>query len=408
MKIKIQSKRVLIGIILLLPLFKPAGIECIPIINMAFKMMKMISIIILTVYVMSKLLKVKIEKKILKAIISLGVFWVIYGLNSINNGTLDGSLLGNICISILLMGAVYYVSRTSYYQYYVKALDIIFSCWIIINIVSLFLVRDGYTPFGLTGEEYNYFLGLDNYSAFAVVPMLGILYFFDFNIYRKIRMKEKILYIGSLLSYLYVKSATAVFAFGILGLFLILQRYWNVLCRVITVRRVAAFLVILFILIYIFDFQNIFYSFLTSSVLGKGEEYYGITLNSRTIIWEYAMNLIKKKPLLGYGALSEQEIHNYALYGADHCHNIFIEILFRTGIVGCFFYFYYLFKPFKSIVMKKENKEFQILLMFMITILVIGFMDYYPTLSYLYLFYAVVYSERNWNKSAINKRINGV
>lgn len=157
-----------------------------------------------------------------------------------------------------------------------------------------------------------------------------------------------------------------------------------------------------------FDFQNIFYSFLTSSVLGKGEEYYGITLNSRTIIWEYAMNLIKKKPLLGYGALSEQEIHNYALYGADHCHNIFIEILFRTGIVGCFFYFYYLFKPFKSIVMKKENKEFQILLMFMITILVIGFMDYYPTLSYLYLFFAVVYSERNWNKSAINKRINGV
>ena len=92
MKIKIQSKRVLIGIILLLPLFKPAGIECIPIINMAFKMMKMISIIILTVYVMSKLLKVKIEKKILKAIISLGAFWVIYGLNSINNRTLDGSL----------------------------------------------------------------------------------------------------------------------------------------------------------------------------------------------------------------------------------------------------------------------------------------------------------------------------
>lgn len=158
------------------------------------------------------------------------------------------------------------------------------------------------------------------------------------------------------------------------------------------------FLVILFILIYVFDFQNIFYAFLTSNLLAKGGEYYGITLNSRTIIWKYAINLIEKRPLLGYGVLSDEAIKNYALYGTDHCHNIFIEILFRTGIIGCVCYFYYLFKPFKSMMIKKEDKEFQILLIVMIALLVIGFMDYYPMLSYIYLFYAIVYSEKNFRE----------
>lgn len=398
MRIKVQSKWVLMGIMILLPLFKPAGIECIPVINTIFIIMKMISIIFLTIYFVSKLFSINIKNGILKSIILLSVFWTIYIFNSIKNATLNSSLLMNAWVSILLMGTVYYVSITSYYRYYVRSLNIIFSCWIIINSASLFLIRDGFTPFGVTGQSYNYFLGLDNYSAFAIIPMLGILIFFDINIYGKIRTKEKILYIVSFLSYLYVKSATAVFALGIFGMFLVLQRYWNSICKIITVRRVAMFLVILFILIYVFDFQNIFYAFLTSNLLAKGGEYYGITLNSRTIIWKYAINLIEKRPLLGYGVLSDEAIKNYALYGTDHCHNIFIEILFRTGIIGCVCYFYYLFKPFKSMMIKKEDKEFQILLIVMIALLVIGFMDYYPMLSYIYLFYAIVYSEKNFRE----------
>ena len=47
---------------------------------------------------------------------------------------------------------------------------------------------------------------------------------------------------------------------------------------------------------------------------------------------------------------------------------------------------------------KKEDKEFQILLIVMIALLVIGFMDYYPMLSYIYLFYAIVYSEKNFRE----------
>jgi O-antigen ligase len=71
---------------------------------------------------------------------------------------------------------------------------------------------------------------------------------------------------------------------------------------------------------------------------GYIESYHGgSTLTGRTVIWGYAMNAIKQKPILGYGYLgtyfSWMNISGLVA-GAVHLHNGFLEVAYNNGIVG--------------------------------------------------------------------------
>jgi len=55
---------------------------------------------------------------------------------------------------------------------------------------------------------------------------------------------------------------------------------------------------------------------------------------NRTINWEAAINLIKEKPLLGYG-VGGYFIEGYSRLGdAVYPHNLFLELLSETGVIG--------------------------------------------------------------------------
>jgi hypothetical protein len=63
------------------------------------------------------------------------------------------------------------------------------------------------------------------------------------------------------------------------------------------------------------------------------------TLTGRTVIWGYALNAMKHKPLFGYGYLgtyfSFQNTSGLAA-GAVHLHNGFIEVAYNNGAIGEF------------------------------------------------------------------------
>lgn len=388
--IKILPKMLLI-LAILVPIFKPAAFETFHALNVVVRGLKIIAIVAMMFYAANNMNIRRLSRRILFPVVSLSVFWAIYIFNSIRYHSLTESLVTNSIISILIVINVYCMSEKRDLIYLFRAVDIIFTIWIVIQDISLFVINENRAYFGMTGEGCNYFLGLDNYSAFAILPMLSILMYIDELIYMRIRMKEKILLLMSLLAHVYVRSATAMFAIGMLLFLLIFAKYGKQIFKYITVKRIAICLAVLWVLIFLFDIQNIFIQFLTSEFLGKGGYYYGTTLNSRTIIWQYAVELIKVKPLFGYGDLPEQRILDYALYGVDHCHNIFLEIIFRTGVVGAACYFLFLFKPFKATKKKLNKVSYRVLFISMISYLILSFMDYYPQLHYQYLLYAFVY-----------------
>ena len=73
------------------------------------------------------------------------------------------------------------------------------------------------------------------------------------------------------------------------------------------------------------------------SFLGKDE-----TLTGRVYIWSKTMNLIEKKPIIGYGLqVNSQRVSLYSSLGVDkydvfaglHAHNRYLEVLYRGGIM---------------------------------------------------------------------------
>lgn len=77
--------------------------------------------------------------------------------------------------------------------------------------------------------------------------------------------------------------------------------------------------------IVILRLQNLF-SYLIVGVLKKD-----LTFTGRTKMWDSAILLIKRNPILGYGYMSQES--ETILLGGPHTHNVLLEQLLRGGIV---------------------------------------------------------------------------
>ena len=82
-------------------------------------------------------------------------------------------------------------------------------------------------------------------------------------------------------------------------------------------------LAVLFIVF--FRFQNMF-SYFIEDVLKKD-----LTFTGRTKIWDSAILLIRRNPILGYGYMNQES--EIILLGGPHTHNILLEQLLRAGVV---------------------------------------------------------------------------
>lgn len=84
----------------------------------------------------------------------------------------------------------------------------------------------------------------------------------------------------------------------------------------------------------------------------------------RILFWKLAINQIQKKPILGFGAESGEEVFNIAfkenkmpLYEliVDRSHNIIIDIILWSGLLGLSVFIYWLYKVFILLILSKET-----------------------------------------------------
>ena len=221
-----------------------------------------------------------------------------------------------------------------------KYLSIISRIYIILHFYTIIVDHPVLAESVVSYDKY--FLGSDNYSAFILIPLSGFILSNKLINNQKIKIWDYFFFFIGFLCLLIPKSWAGIFAYGIF-MFLFIFRKSLFLKRIVTVRNVFLCIILLLILVICFNFQTHFEQIFNA--FGK------VGMNSREIIWPKAIDAISQRPLLGYGVLTDNQVSSYILYGTTHTHNIVLEFLMDSGIVGSFFAFMW----FKSAVTIKKR-----------------------------------------------------
>ncbi|MGM9962576.1 MAG: O-antigen ligase family protein [Holdemanella porci] len=377
---KKPSYEIIMTIILLIPLFKPSGLEYYPAINNLFLIWKFFSLFIIAFNLISDVIRSK-QVIINKGILAFLVFWVIYIANNFSKNISDTEITNNAVISILLVS--YFINRARHGKLLnlLKSLNCIFKCWFWLQIISVVLSRSGIALFGRLDGDYLYFLGTDNYSSFMMIPMIGIIMYADCLVNDN-KYKPSLFYISLYtLVNLWVKSYTAFIGGTIIILLIVLSRNVDNIIKWLSIKKMIIICVIFLVAVLFFKVQNSF-SWLLVDIMHKG-----LSLSSRTFIWGDALNIIKENLFFGRGSFTNAEISSYILYGTTHAHNIILELLMRTGVIGTLAYLIFMLYPLKP-------RRHVILLIFYIGQFVLFFMDFYVSIQYFYCFVGLLYAEK--------------
>ena len=370
-KIKINLSAFYIAFILL-PYLKPYNITLFPEIDNVFKIWKvLVTIIIIATFVIKK-------AKISVGVLFLWLFSVSWFVSLILNG--DNYIIvefGNNILSIIGISMFFENSKNENRkkEQIVSSLYTISCIYLFLNMITAIL---GY-PFGAErmnlGDNAN-FLGGDNYSAFILIVLCGIILFYDLTYKNSIRLKTWLFAICGLVSLIIPFALTGIISYVFL-LFAFILRKSKFFITLFKRRNILLLAIILTFSVGFLDLSVLFEEWLF--VLEK------TGFNGRNFIWPYAVNAILKKPLLGYGGVGEDLASDWGfLAGANHTHNIILEFPFSVGLVGTIFFIAYIVQVFKGIKLVK-NIAVQPLLLTLSAFLLCSIFDFYIGLIYFYL-----------------------
>lgn len=212
---------------------------------------------------------------------------------------------------------------------------------------DIFLHNEGNSVLGLTGGTYNR-------NIFGLFMGIGVILSF-------LSLKKVNIY-----------TRTNIFLFILFCLFI-----YNSLFSYS--RGVWVSLFISFLFFFIINFKNLkiqhlfFLGLIIFSIIGL---FYNVELlnkrfdqlmigysSNRTDIWLYALELIKQKPILGWG------VDNFSINGwkdMTSVHNHALEILFDIGIIGLLFFIFLLGLIIKELIKNKNYGITSVLIYFLV------------------------------------------
>lgn len=362
------SKSNLIILIALLVYLKPANVSLWPQINMVYQIVK----IFITLVIVVKFIKARI--KFDKRVVLCLMFLTVWGISIyLNNGTLGSRFQEILSIIGLLFLFKWIASSNEKITSMLSIIDKIAKVYFILELITIILDKPLFAEAKVAYDKY--FLGSDNYSAFILIPLAGIMFAYSQIKYNKITV---ITWLFSFVGFLNlaipfsVMGMVSYFVMIILFLFISNKGIRNLF----SLKTVIVVCIIFLIAVVGFNVQNQFSGFL--SVFGK------IGLNSREIIWPKSVNAFLQKPWIGWGKLSDSQINSYLLYGADHAHNIFLEFLLDSGLIGTLIMIVWIKEIYRGIKNYKVKYIYLIQICFVCYILC-GIFDFYLSLIYFWL-----------------------
>lgn len=220
-----------------------------------------------------------------------------------------------------------------------------------------------------------YFLGSDNYSAFILIPLCSFIFMNCYLRFNRIKIEEWLFPILGFLCLAIPFSVSGMLSYGLMLILMLFMNYPDIR-KWFTPKKIIAFIIVFLFLVIAFNIQDKFVGII--GLFGKRG------LSSREIIWPRTVDAIMKKPLIGWGALTDAQINSYLLYGAGHAHNIMLEFLLDVGVLGSFFSFLWIYYSFRG--MKKiKTKTIHVMQICMSCYLLCSIFDFYFGLIYFWL-----------------------
>ena len=354
-----------VAAIVIFTYLKPFNASLIPSLNMIYSILKIVASIGLLLCLFRE--KFTISKSS-KWCVAFLIWWTISII-------INGSLINNIQVLLSIFGMLLLFSimqrRTNGIAVIVKYLRRVSEVYLILQLYTIIADHPILAKASVSFDKY--FLGSDNYSAFIIIPLVGFI-LTDTAMHKStLGFKTWFFVIVGFLCLAIPHSWAGVIAYGILIVLLIFKNS-PYIRKVVNIKNVCILGVGVLVLVMVFHIQNYIVGILNA--MGK------VGMSSREIIWPKAVVALLKRPLTGYGILTEDQISSYILYGASHAHNMILEFFFSSGIVG--FYLASMWMKSALTIKRKYLKEKSViyLLYCIIAYFLCAFFDFYMSLIY--------------------------
>lgn len=375
---------------LLLPFFEPKYINVeFRSISTIFNILQIISFLIIT------LMYFKTKNKS-KMPIYIFIFQLIILLSTfLNNGDMRSCISATINIMGLIMITDHGINNNT--KSFLSSILFIFEILILINLITIFAFPNGMYINATSRTTENWFLGYDNSHIFIIMPALITSIVYSLFIKNKIIFRTVFLFIISIITIFTRWPATGVTVMIIFIMYIIFSKLINK-SKILNIKTYITISIVSFFSIIVFRLQNLF-SFFIVDFLKKD-----LTFTGRTYIWDYVLEFIKAKPLLGYG-IENKLVRYYKTthHRSFHAHNQFLEMAYQGGIVLVVAFIFIIFKTSKELYKYKTTKMSNVLSFCLFLYLILMLTE---VCDLIYLFFIIVISF-NINKLIIFNKESG-
>lgn len=296
--------------------------------------------------------------------------YVLLKISVSNEDTLSSvcTLIQNLMVNTIIINYVYLNKK----NYVIKFIEKIFSWFIPISIfLSIFILfyTQGNGEYGRLGHGIlKPFSKTEHYTSteIALVAFYGISSIIYFYLKHK---NKKILYFMPLLLLIIILSGSRKAFIMLLVMSLLFYLDFNTSKKDIIKRIVKS--IVIFVIIFLCIIAIIKVPFLYEKVgyrftgLADGTESSG---NSRKIMMQTAIDLIKEKPLFGYG------LNTFKTFDGSFgtwAHNNYLELWVSIGIVGMSIYYIYILYLIINLYKYSEDNKINKLMLYYLIIFVI-------------------------------------
>ena len=363
----------IIYIFLLIPFFRITYLVVMyPQTELVYKIWQIISILIIFVILM----KYGKYSKFLNYFI---VYFILLMLSTVlNNADVPGCIFLAIRTIGLCMIVDYGIKRDA--KVFLNAFEFFLSVLVYINLFSVIIFKDGMYINSTVGYTENWILGYRNLHILYILPAILASFINSYYKEGKLTIRNYILLIASYLSIYLVKSGTSLIGMTIIVGLLILNNIFKKI-KLLNIKNYFLAYIILFLAIVIFRIQNLF-EYIIVDILNRD-----LTLTGRIYIWDYVIEFIKERPILGYGVEdSILRLNKTSFMVSTHAHDQILEIIYKSGIVGSSIYFIILIKSIIELYKYKESKIAQILSIVMFAYLFMMLTEFFSLDLIMFLF----------------------
>ena len=350
-----------IGFFLFGSFAEPGYFTQIKIIHSIYRMCKLSAVILSLSFLIVKILRSNKNNNILPLLII--VYWIYYVLLTfIRNGDLRTNILQFIyCITVC---SNFYLALTWGDRGFLSGALAYYEIIIFINLFFVLIYPGGlYYP-----EKGKYYQFISQKNVILRYAFPGILFSLSLDFIRKkrIALLTWINLITLLITSILGNSATSMIALILTIASIFIFRNKEFLAKRISMMTLfAGSLFIFYVVIILRATSNALETF--AALLNRN-----ITFSGRIYLWDEAISYILRKPIWGYGFEGESVLRQRffigAFYTIDSCHNFYLDLAYRSGIIGLLFIFLIIFLANKNLnkVSIDPNVRISYILCFMI------------------------------------------